>query len=347
MSVFKFVTALSVSLTLSVPAFASPNVVTTIKPVHSLAAFLMQGVGEPYLILKGATSPHDYALKPSDASALQDADLVFWVGPQLEAFLADSLKTVAANADHVALIEAEGLTIHSVRKDEGFEAHDHSHRDGHNHGHDHSSGHDHHHGHDHSHKHDEHKGHDHAHEGHHHGDHHHHAHSGEDAHIWLDTRNALAMAKAMKAHLIEHDPENAELYADNLAQLENELTSLAEELTEKAGSIAQKPFIVFHDAYQYFEKQFGFSASGSVTVNPESLPGAQRVDEIRTRIQQEGIACVFTEPQFALRIVTVVTDGLDVNTGVIDPLGANLDDGPSLYANLMRNTMESMQSCLK
>ncbi|MEL7429666.1 MAG: zinc ABC transporter substrate-binding protein ZnuA [Pseudomonadota bacterium] len=348
-------------------AYAAPDVVVSIKPVHSLVASVMQGVGEPVLLLDGATSPHDYALKPSQASELQSADLIFWIGEDLETFLEKPLETIGSNAKAVSMMDAEGLFTLPFREGGAFEAHDHAHDD-----HDHSkNAHDDHKHDDHAHdedkhddhaheegKHDDHAHDDHAHEQkaeHDHNDHaekahddhgHDHAKGAMDPHIWLDPQNAKVIAKAASDALSEVDPENAATYAANLSDLNARLDALGAEIDETLAPAKGKAFVVFHDAYHYFEHRFDFEAAGSITVNPEVQPGAERVREIRDRIKELGAVCVFSEPQFTPAIVETVTEGSNANGGVLDPLGAAIENGPDLYPALVRNMANSLASCL-
>ncbi|MCR4266110.1 zinc ABC transporter substrate-binding protein ZnuA [Nitratireductor sp. ZSWI3] len=302
---------------------AEPQVVTSIKPVHSLVAAVMEGVGEPGLILQGAGSPHTYSLRPSQARMLADADLVFWVGPNLEAFLAKPLDTLAEGAKLVTLSEAAGLTLLQPREGGAFEAHAHEgEEDDHHDDHDDEAG---------SHE---------AEAGHDHDDH------GPDAHLWLDPENAKVMARAIAEALSEADPDNAATYAANTAKLEGRIDALEAEVSAELAPVKDKPFVVFHDAYQYFEKRFGLAAAGSITVSPEVIPGAQRVDEIHTKVKALDAACVFAEPQFEPRLVEVVTEGTSAKAGVLDPLGATLTDGPDLYFELIRGMATSLKTCL-
>ncbi|MDV6227117.1 zinc ABC transporter substrate-binding protein ZnuA [Nitratireductor aquimarinus] len=301
-------------------AFAADmQVVTSIKPVHSLVAGVMEGVGEPALILQGAGSPHTYSMRPSQARMLANADLVFWVGPGLEVFLEKPLETLAGEATQVALSDSEGLTLLEMREGGAFEAH--------SHGDDHDD-HD-----DHGHEAEE-DGHDHAHD------------HGPDAHLWLDPDNAKIMVSAIAEALSAADAENASAYAANAAALNERIAALQTGLSAELEPVKDRPFIVFHDAYQYFEKQFGLAAAGSITVSPEIIPGAQRVDEIRTKVRELDAACVFAEPQFEPRLVEVVTEGTDAKSGVLDPLGAEIEDGKDLYFELMRGMAASLKTCL-
>ena len=338
---------LSASLLVATSAagHAAPKVVASIKPVHSLVASVMQGIGEPQLIIEGAGSPHTYSLRPSQARALQDADLIFWIGHELEAFLEKPVETIGTGAKSVELIDAHGLVKLPFREGGAFEAHDHGDHGGEHggeHGHaDHDEDkHDDHAGHDHDEKHETH-GHDHGDD-----DGHGHAHGAFDAHIWLDPENAKAMVNEIAEALSEADPDNAAAYEANAAKTVERIEAMRADIDARLTPLRGKGFIVFHDGYQYFEKRFDVTASGSITVSPEVMPGAERVTEIKARIGELGATCVFAEPQFEPKLIQVVTEGTAARSGVLDPLGAELADGPDLYFGLIDGLASSMEQCL-
>lgn len=313
-------------------ATAAPDVVVSIKPVHSLVAAIMRGVGEPQLIVDGAASPHTYNLRPSNARKLEKADVVFWVGPGLEAFLEKPLEALASKATVVELEDAKGLEKLPFREGGPFETHDdgdegHEAHDGHTKekgAHDHGDGH----------------GHDHAegHEGHDHGTY--------DTHLWLDPANAKAMAQTIETALIAADAGNAATYQANTKKLIDDLDALDAELRETVKPVKDKPFIVFHDAYQYFEHRYGVKTAGSITVSPEALPGADRVKQMQEKVRQLGATCVFAEPQFEPKLISVITEGTAAKSATLDPEAATLEPGPDLYFKLMRGIAGSLKDCL-
>lgn len=334
---------------LSASAFAvraDINVVTSIKPVHSLVAGVMKGVAEPRLIIEGAGSPHTFAIKPSQAAMLEKANLVFWIGPQLETFLEKPLKTLASGAKSVALIETKGLIKWDLREDSAFERHGHHDDDAHHHASESRHGHE-----KHAHRH----GHRHAHDKHGHEKNghakkaeagHHHGHHAFDSHVWLDPVNAKVFVGAIRKALSEVDPANGPVYERNAASIVALLDALVVEVAAELGPAQQKGFIVFHDAYQYFEKRFGLRASGSITVSPEVMPGAKRISELRSKVRKLGVACVFSEPQFEPKLVATVIEGTPAQSGVLDPLGAALKNDPNLYFTLIRNMAASFKACV-
>lgn len=337
-------TALSGVLAMNSAALADEQggVVASIKPIDSLVAGVMAGVDEPFLLVKGGASPHTYSLKPSDAKALGEASVVFWVGESLEHFLTDRIGTLADHAKIVELMDADDMKILSFREGGTWEPDDDGDHD--DHGQDNHAAHDDH-DHDHGdHAHDEHgeASHDeHADAGH---DHHHHG--GSDPHIWLDPENAEVMVGEIVDTLSEVDADHAATYKANGEALIARLEALDIELRDMLEPVADKPFIVFHDGYQYFDAHYGLNGVGSVTVSPEVQPGAARIAEIRDKITELGAVCVFSEPQFEPRLVATVTEGSDARTGVLDPLGANLADGPDLYFEMMRANAKALVNCL-
>lgn len=329
-------------------AQAEIRVVASIKPVHSLVSGVMAGVGTPALIVEGAGSPHTYSLKPSQAREMQDADMIFWVGHTLEPFLEKPLDSLGGDARVVELMDTDGLTHLDIREGGAFEGHDHGDDHGHGHAHEKDDHHDHDHAKEkHSHGADDHK--DHAHSDDKHRDHDHgHAHSADevDAHIWLDPANAKVMVQEIARNLAEADPANAATYRANAKSMAARIDDAANRIAGMLEPVRERPFIVFHDAYQHFEKRFGLNAVGSITVSPEVVPGAARVEEIRAKIAELGAVCVFSEPQFTPKLVTVVTEGSDAREGVLDPLGAGLTPGADLYVALIDDLAGSMAECL-
>ena len=321
-----FILSILSLLMIFTPANAEIKVVTSIKPIHSLAIYLMDGVGKPDLIVDGFNSPHGFSMKPSHAKMLQNADLVFWIGEDLESFLEKPLNSIAKKAEKIELIEIKGLNVLKFRERNIFDEHDHDDQAKKEDDHD---DHD-----DHDKKEDDHDDHD-GHEGHGHGEY--------DPHIWLDPINAKVILKEMTEHLIENDLKNASTYKSNLDKALNDIDKLTidvmTELNESTSSI------VFHDAYQYFEERFNVKILGAFTVNTDVMPGAEQLSEIREIIEHDKVKCIFSEPQFNPDIIKVVAKDMNIKTGVVDPLGATLNPGKDLYFDLIRNMSASFKDC--
>ena len=307
--------------TFFVPANADIKVVASIKPIHSLASYLMNGVAKPDLIVDGYASPHGFAMKPSHAKMLQNADLIFWVGEDVENFLEKPLGSIAKKAEKIELMQIKGLQVLKFRERNIFDDHDdHGHDD-----HDKKEDHD-----DHGKKED-------------HDDHERHAHGEFDPHIWLDPINAKVILNEMVEHLIENDPKNEAKYKSNLDEALKDIDKLTiDVMTELSNSVSS---IVFHDAYQYFEKRFNVNILGAFTVNTDVMPGAEQLAEIREVIEHDKVACVFSEPQFNPDIIKAVAKDMNIKTGVIDPLGATLNPGKDLYFSLIKNMSASFKGC--
>ncbi|WP_114393225.1 zinc ABC transporter substrate-binding protein [Oleisolibacter albus] len=288
------------------PPDAPPDVVVTVKPLHALVAGVMQGVGEPALLVPGSASPHAFSLRPSDARALNGADLVVWAGPRLETFMERPLRALAGNATVLELMQAPGMELLDSRgggvwqTDHGDHG-DHSHGDG--------AG-------------------------------------GKDGHIWLDPHNAQAITRAVAAALIRLDPARADIYRTNEAAQLARLAALDREIGERLAPVKDRPFIVFHDAYQYLEHRYGLNPAGTLTVTPDQKPGAARLSALRRQITEAGAACVFAEPQFEPTLVRTLAEGTPARTGVLDPEGASLPPGPGLYEALMRFNADALAGCL-
>ncbi|OSQ44505.1 zinc ABC transporter substrate-binding protein ZnuA [Thalassospira sp. MCCC 1A01428] len=315
----------------------APHVVASIKPIHSIAAAIMQGVGEPELLVKGAASPHTYSLRPSEASALQNADLVIYVSPDLEAFLNKPLASLSGKAKIMELAEADGISTLAMREGGAWEAHHHGDEDHHDDG---DEAHDHDHDHDqHAH---EHEAHDHDHD----HDHEHH-HDEGDPHIWMSPKNGKAIARDITEELAEIDPPHADFYRANLKSLLGKIDATTDDLVKRIQPVKDKPFIVFHDAYQYLEHSFGLQAVGSITISPDRKPGAKRLHDIEDKITSSGAACVFAEPQFKPALVQSIVADTGARIGTLDPLGANIDAGPSAYIDILSQNIDALASCLK
>ena len=310
-----FILSILSFLTLFTSANAEIKVVASIKPIHSLASYLMEGVGTPNLIVDGYASPHGFAMKPSHAKMLQEADLIFWVGEGLENFLEKPLKSIAKKAEKIELLEIKGLQKLKFREKNIFDEHD-----------------------DHGHKEDKHDDHGHDEDG-----HEGHAHGEYDPHIWLDPENAKVILNEMVEHLIENDAKNASTYKKNLKNAEKDL----DKLVKKVKSDLNKDFksIVFHDAYQYFEERFNVNVMGAFTVNTDVMPGAEQLAEIREIIEHDKVSCIFSEPQFNPDIINAVAKDMNIKTGVLDPLGATLEPGKDLYFDLIKNMSKSFKGC--
>ncbi len=324
------------------PAWSEPpEVVVSIKPLHSLVASVMGDVGAPSLLLKGAASPHSYSLRPSDAKALNRAKLVFWVGEGMETFLVQPLEALSEQARLVEIAELPEIELLAAREGGAWEVHAHDDHEDHAEDEAHAEKHEHGDGHDHAetaHS-DEAKDHEHA------------EHAGHDQHdknlhLWLDPHNAEVIVKAAMKALGQVDPANAARYQANGEATLAELEMLDGELRRDLSPVKDTPFVVFHDAYQYFEAHYGLTAVGSIAVDEGSTPGAKRLREVREKIVQSGARCVFSEPQFEPALVATVIEGTPARTGVLDPLGAELAAGPAAYGQIMRGLAASLNKCL-
>jgi zinc transport system substrate-binding protein len=287
-------------------------------------------VAKPDLIVDGYASPHGFAMKPSHAKMLQNADLIFWVGEDVENFLEKPLGSIAKKAEKIELVQIKGLQVLKFRERNIFDDHnDHGHDD-----HDKKEDHD---SHAKKEDHDDHgKKED-------HDDHERHAHGEFDPHIWLDPINAKVILNEMVEHLIENDPKNEAKYKSNLDEALKDIDKLTiDVMTELNNSVSS---IVFHDAYQYFEKRFNVNILGAFTVNTDVMPGAEQLAEIREIIEHDKVACVFSEPQFNPDIIKAVAKDMNIKTGVIDPLGATLNPGKDLYFSLIKNMSASFKGC--
>ena len=285
------------------PVAAGTAVVVTIKPVHALVAGVMHGVAEPKLLVRGSSSPHAYALTPSDTAALYNAALFFRVSPQLEPFTPKILRALPNEVQVVSVMDAPGLQLLAVRRGPTFERNS-----------------------------------THA------------AHAGApdvvDGHAWLDPENAKAMVAYIAQILSHSDPTHAEAFKSNAHNLNQQLEALRRELEQTLKPVADRPYVVFHDAMHYFERRFGLNAVGSISVSPEISPSAARLIELRRKVRAVGAQCAFAEPQFSMALVSTVVEGTGVRVGMLDPEAINLAPGPDLYFTLLRTLAADLTRCL-
>ncbi|MFC5080242.1 High-affinity zinc uptake system protein ZnuA precursor [Vibrio thalassae] len=324
----KALSGMVVSLVAASNAYAQvPNVAVDIAPLHSLVSQVMDGVGEPDLLIRPESSPHEYHLRPSEAKALSEANVVFWVGEGLTPWLEKPLSSLAGSAKKVEMMEVDGTTLYDFREGATFEAHEHHGDEAHHDEHDHE-----HHDADHHDKHQE--------------EHHGHHHEGHDPHVWLDPQNAEVWVKAIAKTLSEADSEHASIYQQNAKATISRLQQLTSEIKQQTQNLGGIKFIVFHDAYQYFEQRFGVLASGAISVSDASKPSPARITQIRNTVKELGVTCVFTEPQFNPQLVNSVFENSTVTTiGVMDPIGANIEVGKDQYNQLLLAMLGSLKQC--
>ncbi len=271
--------AVLIVLSLTVTARAeSLSVVVSVMPLHAIVAAVMKGGAPPRLLVKGGASPHDYALRQSDSAALNDDDLVVWVGEAFELFLTKPLEALAEKARVVTLEEFVG--------------------------------------------------------------------NGENPHIWLDPDNAREIARRVVEALSDLDPHNRDRYETNAAGFSERLETLDEALRAILATVAHEPYLVFHDAYGAFERRYGLTIVGSVTINPQQKPGVKRIVALRETIRETGARCLFGEPQFTPALLDTLIEGGEARIAILDPLGATLTPGPEAYFTLMRNLAEGLRDCL-
>jgi zinc transport system substrate-binding protein len=298
------------------PALAAPRVVTSVVPVHSIVAAVMGDKGKPELLLEGSMSEHRAVFTPTQITMLGNADLVFIVGQGLEAKLAQISGSDAVNGKRfISLSEAAGIKTLPIREGGVWEAHDHEHEDGDAHAED-------------------------------HGDDHAEGVLSFDPHVWLDPDNAKAMALAVAADLGKADPENAAAYDANARAFAADVDRTSSGIATELAPVKDKPFIVFHDAYQYFERHFGLSGAGSIADVSAQAPSAERLAQVRDKIMAVKAACVFREPQYDGKVVATVIEGTGAREGVLDPLGAGLTPGPQAYQQLIQNLGTALKDCL-
>ncbi|MEG9481388.1 zinc ABC transporter substrate-binding protein ZnuA [Mannheimia sp. HC-2023] len=304
---------------------AQADVLTSIKPLGFIANAITDGVTETKVLLPVTASPHDYSLKPSDVSQLQSAQLVVWVGDGLESFLEKSIEKLPK--EKVLTLENVEAIEELVEKasDKKEDAHDHDHKQDHKHSHDHKH---------------EHKGHSHKHD-----DHHGHSHD-EDWHIWLSSEASELAAEQIAARLSEQLPEQKAKIAENLAKFKANLTAKKAEIAKQLEPVKAKGYYTFHDAYGYFEREYGLNSLGSFTINPTVAPGAKTLAAIKKNIAKNKAQCLFAEPQFTPKVIETLAKETNVNVGQLDPLGAKVQLSATAYPEFLQALANEFSQCL-
>ena len=309
---FTIITLLFISNT-AVFASETKGVITTIQPINALVNAVIGNTGGSTLLIPSEVSPHEFKLKPSDVKTLQDGNIIFYISNHLESSITKVFKNLPKNIKIVNLMEETGINHLAIRDNEAWERHDH--HDDHD---------------KHAKKDDDHDDHE----------------KEDDVHIWLDPDNAIKIIQKVNKELSLLFPENSQIYNKNATNITNKITELKSELKEELLSIKDKPYIVFHDAYQYFEKVFGLNAVGSIALEDDVATSPKQISYIRNKIIKSNVSCVFQEPQFDNKLVKTVVEGTDAKIGTLDPLGVDIANKKDFYLQLLRNMSKSLKECL-
>ncbi|MFQ2101900.1 zinc ABC transporter substrate-binding protein ZnuA [Aeromonas sanarellii] len=306
MRILALITAL---LAVSLPVRAL-EVLTTIKPLGFIAAAITEGVSEPKVLLPTGASPHDYSLRPSDMRSINEADLLVWVGPELESFMA---KPLAKHPHALTLTLVPGMPLFNYATQANHDDHDHEH-EAHEHG-------------------DQ----DDGHEGHHH--------EGVDPHLWLGPAQAKVIATAIATELGKQDPANQARYAANLAAFKGKVDARDKVIAEQMKAVNEKGYFVFHEAYGYWERHYGMSSRGHFTVSPERRPGAKTLVEIRKALEEKQASCIYAEPQFSPAVIESVARNTGARVLLLDEVGEQVPLGPDAYLQFMQQLAEAFAQC--
>ena len=334
-------------------ASETKGVITTIQPINSLVSAVIGNTGKTISLIPAEISPHEFKLKPSDVKKMQDGNIIFYISSHLESNVVKVFDNLPKNIKIINLMEETGIKHLTIRDNEAWERHDHHHGHGEHDDHDkHDKKHD---DHDkHSKKHDDHdhdkhdkKHDDHDHDKHakKHDDHDDHE-MKDDVHIWLSPENAVKIINKVNKELSLYYPQNAKIYDENSKLMIDKIKKLKTELDKELAPIKDKPYVVFHDAYQYFEKAFGLNAVGSVALEGDIASSPKQVSYIKEKIVKLKASCVFQEPQFDSKLVKIVVEGTNAQIGTLDPLGVGIKDEKDFYLQLLRNMAKSLKDCL-
>lgn len=299
-------------------AFAEvPRVVTDIPPVHSLVSMVMGNLGTPDLLVDKGADAHSFQLRPSQATRLQDANVIIWMGHEMTPWLERTLEGSETKATQIELLDSP-VTETLTYGEDG--AHDHSAKDttakaepdpqaagdGEDHDHD-----------------------------------------GLDPHAWLDPHNATAWLSLIAAELSTIDPENAATYAANAAAGAAEIGAVEEDIQTLLAPVAAKPFVVYHDAYGYFTSHFGLNIAGEIAVGDATSPSAAQLAALRETLISGSPVCIFPEANHDPKLLTQIAEGTPIMIGdALDPEGSALPPGAALYTDLMRVLATTLADCL-
>ena len=342
----KFFSIIALFICTGVNVFATETtgVISTIKPINSLVSAVIGNTGKSITIIPSEQSPHDFKLKPSDVKVLQNGNIIFYVSNHLESSITKVFKNLPKNIKLINLMEESGVNHLAIRDNDAWERHDHHGHDDHDDHDKHGKKHDDHDDHDkHGKKHDDHD--DHDKHGKKHDDHDDHE-KEDDVHIWLSPDNAIKIVQKVNKVLSLYFPENSKIYNDNTTKFIDKIRNLKMELIKELSPIKNKPYIVFHDAYQYFEKTFELNAVGSVALEGDIASSPKQISFIKDKIIKSKASCVFQEPQFDSKLVKIVVEGTNAKTGTLDPLGVNITGNKDFYLQLLTNMAKSLKECL-
>ena len=342
----KFFSIIALFICSGVNVFATETtgVISTIQPINSLVSAIIGNTGKSITIIPSEQSPHDFKLKPSDVKVLQNSNIIFYVSNHLESSITKVFKNLPKNIKLINLMEESGVNHLAIRDNDAWERHDHHGHDDHDVHDKHGKKHDDHDDHDkHGKKHDDHD--DHDKHGKKHDDHDDHE-KEDDVHVWLSPDNAIKIVQKVNKVLSLYFPENSKIYNDNTTKFIDKIRNLKMELVKELSPIKNKPYIVFHDAYQYFEKTFELNAVGSVALEGDIASSPKQISIIKDKIVKSKASCVFQEPQFDSKLVKIVVEGTDAKIGTLDPLGVNISENKDFYLQLLTNMTKSLKECL-
>lgn len=303
----------------SLPMMANADVLASVKPLGFIASAVANGVTDTQILVPTGASPHDYSLKLSDIQKVKSADLVLWVGEDVDSFLEKPISQI----DRQKVITIADLA--EVKPLLTQAHHEHFHEEGE---------HDHKHDHKHEHK----SGHDHDHEN--------HEGLSTNWHVWYSPAISQIVAQKVADKLIVQFPAKKALIEKNLADFNRTLAEQSDKIKAQLAPFKEKGFFVFHDAYGYFNDAYGLKQTGYFTINPLVAPGAKTLAHIKEEIAEHRVNCLFAEPQFTPKVIESLAKGTEVNVGRLDPIGDGVALGANSYANFLQATADSYAQCL-
>lgn len=306
---FSSALVLVATLFVATSALAQVRVVTSIKPLHMIASAITDGVSEPVLLIPSTQSYHHFALRPSNVRTLSDADLFVWVGPELETYLTGAVESRMSETQVLQILALPDLLVHHAGHDGEDSAHIVVPDDGLHAGHQHVAGDD------------------------------------IDPHVWLDTRNGKAIARAIAGNLSQADPANSADYQRNLALFEEAIDALESRLNGLLVANSDTRYAVYHDAFRYFERQFGLQHEVVFVGSEEMQPGARHLLALREAIDSRDINCLLEDVTAQASTIETVVGTKEISRIHADTTGRNLTSGASAYIQLIDNLANAFQQC--
>ena len=285
------------------------NVVSTIKPVHSIVVALAGDLVNHSQIVPDFSSPHDYSFRPSDIRKIKHADIIFQIDENMEAILQPALALKAKETPLVSLVdEAEIKLLPMIQKGSKDSANIENNEEK-------------------------------KHQGHHHGN--------VNYHVWTSAKNTLLMAQAIKKALAKKDPKHAGQYQENLEQFTRSLQSTDQQISQQLKGLDNKPYIVFHNSWPYFAKDYNLQEPRAISLHEGVSLDVKTLINIRKTIKMDKVGCVFSGSEVNPKQLAVLIENLPVKTSEIDVLQRHYPLTKKTTTDWFKGIAQKVKTCLE